>query len=120
MTVTKAKKGAVKKAAPASNGHKKPGDSGFDWQGEYPGEDVFVFEASDGQTIGLARPVGDRAFRPGDFRAMMHMESWQVPFYTIEKVACPAALAVADQLKDDDFGQMMTQWSEWHKNAGES
>lgn len=99
----------------------KPGDKDFDWALEYPGEDFFVFTASDGTTVGIAAAAGDRKLRPGDFRKMSHMETWQQNFYLIEKVASPAALAISDNLDDQDYADMMAGWTEWSgTSAGES
>lgn len=115
MTVAEPK--ARKKAAkpPA-----EPGGKDFDWDTEYPDEKVFVFTASDGRTVGLAAPVGERKLKPGDFRKMSHMEPWQQNFYLIEKIASPAALRISDDLDDEDYAGMMTGWTEWSKTAGES
>lgn len=98
----------------------KPGEPGYDWAADYPGEDFFVFEASDGQTVALAAPKGDRTLRPGDFRKMTHMEDWQATFFLVEKVASPNALAISDDFTDSDYSEMVKQWTEWHKNSGES
>lgn len=98
-----------------------PGDKDFDWQAQYPGEDVFVFTASDGTTVGLAAASGDRKLKPGDFRKMMHLEAWQQNFYLIEKVASPVALAISDDLDDKDYADMLAGWTEWSgTTAGES
>lgn len=110
------KKAQKRKAAPA-----KPGSADYDWAKDYPGEDVFVFTAADGTTVGLAAATGDRKLRPGDFRKMSHMEPWAQNFYLIEKVASPAALAISDNLDDQDYADMMAGWTEWSgTSAGES
>ena len=59
--MTEPKKAAAKAIEPPA----KPGDKGFDWQSEYPGEDVFVYTSSEGVTVGLARMSSERAPGPG-------------------------------------------------------
>ena len=52
----------------------KPGEKGFDWQTEYPGEDVYVYTVPEGTkspaglTVGLAKITEDRAPNPGAMR----------------------------------------------------
>lgn len=113
---------APKKAAKKSKGAPaRPGSPDYDWSQEYKGEEFFVFTASDGTTVGLAAATGDRKLKPGDFRKMSHMEPWAQNFYLIEKVASPAALAISDNLDDQDYAAMMTGWTEWSgTSAGES
>lgn len=115
---------AVKKAAPRkarTQSAPKPGDTEYDWAAEYVGEDCYVFTASDGTTVGLAAAAGDRKLKPGDFRKMSHMEPWQQNFYLIEKVASPAALALSDNLDDQDYADLMQGWTEWSGTSqGES
>lgn len=116
MTVSKAApKKAVKKAPP------KPGEPGFDWQTEYPGEDVFVFTADDGTTVGLAALGPTRKFRAGEIRKARHLNEVDQMFVVLERVASPAALEVSDQFEDADYGRMFGEWSEWaNTTAGES
>jgi hypothetical protein len=77
-----------------------------------------VFTAKDGTTVGLAAPSGDRKLKPGDFRRMSHMEGWQQTFYMIEKVASPKALAISDNLRRQDYADMMKAWTEWSWHHG--
>lgn len=119
MTAVAEPKKATRKRTPAVPA--KPGDKEFDWSAEYPGEDVYVFTASDGTTVGLAAAAGGRKLKPGDFRKMSHMEPWQQNFYLIEKVASPAALVISDNLDDQDYADLMQGWTEWSgSSAGES
>jgi hypothetical protein len=115
--VTEPKK-AVKKAVKAPS---KPGEPGFDWQAEYPGEEVFVFTASDGTTVGLAAIGPTRKFRAGEIRKARHLNEVDQMFVVLEKVSSPAALAVSDEFEDEDYGRMFGEWSEWsNTSAGES
>ena len=116
MTVSKAApKKAVKKAPP------KPGEQGFDWQKEYPGEDVFVFTASTGVTVGLAALGPTRKFKAGEIRKARHLNEIDQMFVVIERVASPTALALSDEFEDEDYGRMFGEWSEWaNTSAGES
>lgn len=117
MTV-EPKKARKKAAAPTPS---TPGEPGYDWSRDYQDETFMVFTAKDGRTVGLAAPSGKRKMLPGDFRKMSHMEGWQQTFYLIEKVACPAALAISDGFDDDDYSEMMKAWTEWSGTSqGES
>lgn len=110
-----------KKTAKKANPNAKPGAADFDWAAQYPDEEVFVFTASDGTTVGLTAAQGERRLRPGDFRKMMHLEDWEKNFYLIEKVASPAALAVSDHFDDQDWADMVQAWSDWSQSSlGES
>lgn len=112
---------AVAEANAKIKANAKPGDPDFDWLQEYPDEDVFVFTASTGITVGLAAAAGDRKLKPGDFRKMSHMEPWAQNFYLIEKVSCPKALEISDNLDDADYAAMMQGWTEWSgSSVGES
>jgi hypothetical protein len=83
VTETKARKQApAKKAAPATtNGavkpKPKPGDAKFDWQTEYPGEELFVFTAADGTTVGLTRLGPKRRPKPGKLALLERRAGWR-------------------------------------------
>lgn len=98
----------------------KPGDTGFDWQNEYPGEDVFVFTASTGATVGLARLAGPRKPKPGVLRKLRKQDELGQMWAVIELVASEAALDVSDEFDDEDYGRMFEEWALWSKStAGE-
>ncbi|QFG08870.1 tail assembly chaperone [Mycobacterium phage MalagasyRose] len=98
-----------------------PGSPEFDWQAEYPGEDVFVYTASNGVTVGLARCAGARKPKPGFLRQLRKAPYMEQLWTMLEIVASPAALAVSDDFEDEEYGQMFEAWSEWSKTpVGES
>lgn len=116
--MTEAPKKAVKKAVKAPP---KAGEPGFDWSAEYPGEEVFVFTASDGSTVGLAALGPTRKFKAGEIRKARHLNEVDQMFVVLERVASPAALDVSDEFGDDDYGRMFGEWSEWaNTSSGES
>jgi hypothetical protein len=99
----------------------KPGESGFDWQAEYPGEEVFVFTAEDGTTVGLAAMGEKRRPKPGVLRKLRHQPAIEQMWFVIERVSSENALAVSDEFDDKDYSQMFEKWSEWsNTTAGES
>jgi hypothetical protein len=99
----------------------KPGESGFDWQAEYPGEDVFVFTAKTGTTVGLAAMGEKRRPKPGVLRKLRHQPPIEQMWFVIERVSSENALAVSDEFDDKDYSDMFEQWSEWsNTSAGES
>jgi hypothetical protein len=93
----------------------------FDWQAEYPGEDVFVFTAKDGTTVGLAAMGEKRRPKPGVLRKLRFQPSVEQMWFILERVSSPAALAVSDEFDDEDYAHMWEQWSDWsNTSAGES
>jgi hypothetical protein len=112
---TAPKKAAKKAAAPLA------GESGFDWQAVYPGEEVFVFTASDGKTVGLAALGPTRKFKAGEIRRARHLNEVDQMFVVLERVMNPVALAISDEFEDEDYGRMFGEWSEWaNTSSGES
>jgi hypothetical protein len=99
----------------------KPGESGFDWKQEYPGEEVFVFTAEDGTTVGLAAMGEKRRPKPGVLRKLRHQPPIEQMWFVIERVSSANALAVSDEFDDKDYSQMFEKWSDWsNTTAGES
>jgi hypothetical protein len=66
-----------------------PVEPGFDWQAEYPGEDVFVFTAKDGTTVGLAGMSEKRRPKPGVLRKLRHEPPVEQMWFVIERVSSP-------------------------------
>lgn len=90
---------------------------GIDWQAEYPDEEVFVFTASDGSTVGMKAVK----LLPGEFRRMRHLPAFEQTYLIVEKASSPAALAVSDTFGDKDYAGMMEAWTEWNSTSlGES
>ena len=99
----------------------RPGEPGFDWQTEYPDEEVFVFTATDGRTVGLAALNDKRRPKPGVLRKLRLQNAVEQMWFVLEQVACPAALEVSDDFGDEDYGEMFQAWSEWNQaTVGES
>lgn len=97
-----------------------PGEAGYDWSADYPGEKVYVFTASTGATVGLAAVGPKRKFKPGELRKIRHLPNVEQMFFVIERVASPNALAISDEFDDEDYSNMFAQWSEWaNTTAGE-
>jgi hypothetical protein len=98
----------------------KLGEPGF-WEAEYPGEDVFVYTAEDGTTVGLAAMSDKRRPKPGVLRKLRHQPPVEQMWFVIEQVASPAALEVSDEFDDKDYSKMFEEWSDWsNTSAGES
>lgn|GEM_PF-3377876 len=99
----------------------QPGDPGFDWQTEYPGEEVFVFTAADGRTVGLAALNDKRRPKPGVLRKLRLQNAVEQMWFVLERVASEKALEVSDDFDDEDYGGMFEAWSQWNQAiAGES
>lgn len=109
-----------------------PGEKGFDWQAEYPDEQVYVYttpkDQTDtkgnpigGQTVGLAAISGQRQPSVGFLRRVRHRQEFDQIVDMIELVASDAALTVIDEWKPTDLQDLFEQWSAWSKTAaGES
>lgn len=125
----------VMDAAANGNGAKpapQPGEKGFDWQAEYPDEQVYIYttpkEQTDtkgnpigGRTVGLAAISGDRQPSVGFLRRVRHRQEFDQIVDMIELVASDAALTVIDPWKPTDLQDLFEQWSAWSKTAaGES
>lgn len=99
----------------------KPGEPGFDWDSEYPDEDVFVYTATTGVTVGLAAMSDQRRPKPGTLRKLRFQPQVEQMWFVLETVSSAAALEVSDEFDDKDYSQMWEQWSEWsNTSAGES
>lgn len=115
-TITKPRKRApVKAAAPATNGAKpKPGDADFDWQSEYPGEEVFVFTASTGLTVGLTKLGPNRRPKPGKLALLDEQnDGIKVLWYFLKLASSDASRQVQAELEEEDYAAMCRQWAEF-------
>ena len=118
-TVTKSVEPA--EAGDPSNEGIEPGSPEFDWQLEYPDEDVFVYTASDGTTVGMAPLAGKRKPHMGTLRKLRKADHMEQMWTVLEWVSSPAALAVSDEFSDEDYAALFDAWSEWSKTSvGES
>ncbi|WP_104150964.1 hypothetical protein [Mycobacterium intracellulare] len=117
-TTTKPRKRAPKAAsAPAANGaasKAKPGDKDFDWQSEYPGEEVFVFTASTGLTVGLTKLGPNRRPKPGKLALLDEQnDGVKVLWYFLKLASSDASRQVQAELEEDDYAEMARQWAEF-------
>lgn len=116
----KVAKAAVEPSPPAPPA--KPGEPGYQWELDYPDEEVFVYTTLDGKTtVGLAAVGPTRRFKPGELRKARKLPEVDQMFFVIERVASANALEVSDEFGDADYSRMFQQWSEWaNTSAGES
>jgi hypothetical protein len=92
----------------------KPGAADYDWQLEYPGEEVFVFTSSEGLTIGLTKlNATTRKPKPGKLRTYHREGGLSVMWYFIELVSTPTSLKVQEELEDEEYTTMLRQWAGW-------
>jgi len=128
-TPTPRKKAATKKAAAAleaepavlhvvasakSKPTPKPGAPDFDWRTEYPGEDdVFVFTAASGRTIGMVKLTPARKPKPGVLRRLHREGGMSVMWYFVELASSPAALRVQEELDEEEYTTLLRAWAEF-------
>lgn len=112
--MTEAKKRAPAKAAVPAGHKPKPGDADFPWEDEYPGEEVFVFKASDGTTVGLTKLGPNRRPKPGKL-ALLDEENngIKVLWYFLRLASSRASLLVQAELEEEDYAAMTRQWAEF-------
>lgn len=97
----------------------KPGEPGFDWQAEYPGEEVYIYTVPEGTkspaglTIGLAKITEDRAPNPGRMRRAQREGGFSPMWLFIECVSSPASLMVQEELRPPEYNDMLRGWSEF-------
>ncbi|MGH3953948.1 MAG: hypothetical protein ACRDTI_07935 [Mycobacterium sp.] len=106
--------------APSNEGV-EPGSAEFDWQLEYPGEQVFEFTSSTGVTVGMAALVGARKPSMGVLRTLRKTHYLDQMWTTLEWVSSPVALSISDEFSEADYAEMFDAWSTWSRtSAGES
>lgn len=91
----------------------KPGTEGFDWQLEYPREEVYVYTAPSGMTIGLTRLGPDRKPKPGLLRRLHREGGMSVMWYFIELASSPASLKLQEELDEDEYTAMLRGWADF-------
>jgi hypothetical protein len=91
----------------------KPGEPEYNWQLEYPGEDVFVFASSDGLHIGMTKLGPTRKPKPGRLRTLHREGGMSVMWYFIELVSSPASLRLQEELDEEDYTAMLRAWAEF-------
>lgn len=108
----------------------KPGEPGFDWAKQYPGESVFVYltpedqETTDGDPcgdveIGLAAISEKRQPSIGFLRDSRRKPEFEQTLDMLELVASDDALSLVDSWKPGDLIVMWNKWTDWNKtNAG--
>ena len=98
----------------------KPGAADYDWQSEYPDEEVFVYTVPEGTrspaglTIGLTKlNATTRKPKPGKLRTYHREGGMSVMWYFIELVSTPTSLKVQEELEDEEYTAMLREWAEW-------
>jgi hypothetical protein len=117
------KKKAAKKApeTPADNvvempskPKPKPGAKDFDWKTEYPDEDdVYVYTAPGGLTIGMTKLGPKRKPKPGLLRRLHREGGMSVMWYFLELASSPASLVLQEELDEEEYTAMLRGWAEF-------
>lgn len=121
MTETKPRKrapAATKSAGAPPKPKAKPGEKDYDWQAEYPGEELFVFTASDGLTVGLTKLGAKRRPKPGKLAALNRQKNKgnvgiEVLWYFLELASSDNSLLIQEELEEEDYANMTRQWAEF-------
>jgi hypothetical protein len=92
---------------------KKPGEKDYDWQAEYPGEEVYVFTASDGLTIGMTKMGPNRKPKPGRLRRLHREGGMSVMWYFLELVSSPSSLILQEELEEEDYTALLKGWADF-------
>jgi hypothetical protein len=107
-----AKKAPAKKAAPKPK--PKPGQPGFDWATQYPGEEVFVFTAGDGTTVGLTKLGPKRRPKPGKLALLDEQnDGIKVLWYFLKLASSDTSREVQAELEEEDYAAMCRQWADF-------
>lgn len=93
----------------------KPGEKGFDWQSEYPGEEVFVFTASTGLTIGMTKLGPNRRPKPGKLALLEDEEARGIKtlWYFLKLASSDASRQLQAELEEEDYAAMTREWAEF-------
>ncbi|OCB15077.1 hypothetical protein [Mycobacterium intracellulare] len=93
----------------------KPGEKGFDWQSEYPGEEVFVFTASTGLTIGMTKLGPTRRPKPGKLALLEDEEARGIKtlWYFLKLASSDASRQLQAELEEEDYAAMTREWAEF-------
>lgn len=96
-----------------------PGEPGFPWQDEYPGEKVFTY-THDGVSVGLAAISPKRQPSIGFLRKTRKQPEFEQVLDMVEFIASEKALDIINEWVPTDLLSMFEEWSEWNRtNAGE-
>jgi hypothetical protein len=104
----------------------KPGDPGFDWQEEYPGEEIYVYtvpqdakkspagkQSPPGLTIGLCRLTEDRAPNPGEMQDAYEAGGFAPMWLFIAEVSSPASRKLQKLLRPAEYNEMLRGWAKF-------
>lgn len=104
----------------------KPGDPEFDWQAEYPGEEVYIYTVPEtakispqgkqspvGLTIGLAKLSEDRAPNPGEMEEAYEAGGFAPMWLFLRYVSSPAAMEVRKLLRPFEYNEMLRGWADF-------
>jgi hypothetical protein len=91
----------------------RPGAADFDWQAEYPNEEVYVFTSSEGLTIGMTKLGPKRKPKPGRLRREHRSGGMSVMWYFLELVSSPNSLVLQEELDEDDYTALLRGWADF-------
>lgn len=104
----------------------EPGSADFDWQTEYPDEEVYVYtvpedakkspmgkQSPPGLTIGLARLNEDRAPNPGEMQEADERGGFAPMWLFIKCVSSPNSLRLQKQLRPVEYNDMLRGWAKF-------
>ena len=104
----------------------KPGDPDFDWQAEYPDEQVWVYtvpetakksptgkQSPPGLTIGMARLTEDRAPNPGEMEEAYEIGGFKPMWLFLSCVSSPDAKKLQKLLRPTEYNAMLRGWAKF-------
>jgi hypothetical protein len=80
-----------------------------------PGEELFVFTASDGTTVGLTKLGPKRRPKPGKLALLEDEQGGgvKVLWYFLKLASSDASREVQAELEEEDYAAMCRQWAEF-------
>jgi hypothetical protein len=104
----------------------KPGDPDYDWQSEYPDEEIYVYtvpqdarkspqgkQSPPGLTIGLAKITEDRAPNPGEMQEADERGGFAPMWVFIRAVSSPSSLRLQKLLRPAEYNAMLRGWADF-------
>ena len=104
----------------------QPGDKDFDWQEEYPGEEIYVYtvpqtakksasgkQSPPGMTIGMAKLTEDRAPNPGEMEDAYETGGFAPMWLFLREVSSPAARRLQKKLRPAEYNEMLRGWAKF-------
>jgi len=103
-----------------------PGDPDFDWQTEYPDEEIYVYtvpktarktpagkQSPPGMTIGMAKLTEDRAPNPGEMEEAYEAGGFAPMWLFLREVSSPDARRLQKMLRPPEYNQMLRGWAKF-------